>query len=132
MTEVPSSVGSIPSGGQWRTLASGTPRSRSHGGGWPALAHVTVPRSGAMLAHSAVTNSVPGSRSASAVLARRRIVIGSSAYSANSAIVARTYAARRAAVRPWPTTSPTTTSVLFSAPRVTRKKSPATSPSAGV
>ena len=46
ITEVPSIVGSIPSGGQWRTWASGTPRSRSQGGGWPALAHVTVLRCG--------------------------------------------------------------------------------------
>jgi hypothetical protein len=86
----PSSVGSMPSGSELRTLPSGTPRSRSHGAGWPALAHVTVPLPGENTAHSAVTYSVPGSRSVTAVLARRRIAIGSLVYWAYSAIVVRT------------------------------------------
>ena len=128
----PSSIGWIPSGMQWRGMASGSARSRSQGGGWPALAQVTVERSAAKIAHSAVTYSVPGSRSAIAVLARRRIDIGSFVCSAKSAIVARTNDARRAAASPCPTTSPTTTSTLSLDDGATRKKSPATGPSAGV
>src|SRR3954454_17695168 len=85
-----------------------------------------------MFRQTVVTKVADGAcRSVSAVFASCSNRAGSLVNRANVASAARTNAAHRAASRPCPTTSPTTMVVLRSGPSTTRKKSPATSPSAG-